>query len=307
MGFWENQTTFAGKPVEDWSGSDGDFDRVAYRISVGWDDDETIDEKFESILEAEGSHHLDTLVIGAWQGDDSGADPEGLIERLVAAREKLPNLKHLFFGDITSEQNEISWIIQTDFSPLLNAYPKLETLVVRGTNELSFGSIAHDHLRTLIIQSGGLDSQVIAEVATAKLPSLEHLELWLGESGYGGDATVEDLAPFLTGKRFPKLRYLGLKNSEMQDEIAGVVAASPVLDQLETLDLSQGTLGDEGARSLIQSPGVKKLKKLILAHHFISPELQEELKKLGPDVDVSDLKEPHEWGGEQHRYNAVGE
>src|SRR5262249_2977768 len=133
-----------------------------------------------------------------------------------------------------------------------------------GGNNLSFGNIQHDHLKELVVQAGGLPPSVIHEVGAAKLPNLEHLELWLGEPNYGGDATAEDIAPLLKPNVFPKLRYLGLKNSEIQDEIAGVIAMAPVLNQLEVLDLSMGTLSDAGAKALLGSPAIKKLKKLDL-------------------------------------------
>jgi tRNA (cmo5U34)-methyltransferase len=38
------------------------------------------------------------------------------------------------------------------------------------------------------------------------------------------------------------------------------VAESPILRQLETLDLWLGTLGDEGAQALLAAPHIRKLK-----------------------------------------------
>lgn len=310
MGFWENLSEFMGKPVQDWPTSPPkpeEFERVAFRLRVDYDDEDPITSKLEELLEADGSDRLESLVIGAWHGDDTDADPAALVESLVAARGRLKSLRHIFFGDIIAEENEISWIHLTDLAPLLNAYPLLEHLTVRGSTDLTFGILSHSKLRQLILQSGGLPVSTIHEVSAAKLPALEHLELWLGDPGYGGDATVEDLSPFLSGELFPKLRYLGLKNSMIQDEIAGVVAVAPVIAHLETLDLSTGTLGDEGARSLLNAPAIRKLKHLDLKHHFISTELQAKLIALGIDVDLTDPQEPHEWGGEKHRFNSVGE
>jgi hypothetical protein len=99
-----------------------------------------------------------------------------------------------------------------------------------------------------------------------------------------------------------------LKDSVIEDEIAGVVALAPVLGQLEVLDLSLGTLGDDGARALLGSPAVRKLKKLDLHHHYISAPLAAELKKLGIEVDLSDQEVPDDWGGgDLHRYISVSE
>ncbi len=308
MSFSENLSTFAGKRVEDWDaeGRIDDPQAVAYRVRISYGDDESWVDRFQSLLDDPKVGQLDALVVGQWTAD-TGTDSEAVIEALVAARDKLASLTHLFLGDITSEECEISWIRQSDLAPLLEAYPRLAHLTVRGGEALAFGSPRHEALRELVVQAGGLPPGVVHEIAGADFPNLEHLELYLGEPNYGGDATVEDLAPLLRGERFPRLRYLGLKDSLIQDEIAGVVALAPVVQRLKVLDLSLGTLGDDGARALLASPAVAKLEKLDLHHHYVSDELAEQLRKLGPEVDLSDKREPDEWGGEQHRYIAVSE
>ena len=103
----------------------------------------------------------------------------------------------------------------------------------------------------------GAAVMLLPEVWAAELPRLEHLELWLGDGYYGGIATAAPLAPLLSGNLFPNLKYLGLRNSRIADEVAKAVAASPILERLEVLDLSLGNMGDEGARALIASPAVR--------------------------------------------------
>jgi len=144
-------------------------------------------------------------------------------------------------------------------------------------------------------------------VLQSEFPALEHLELYLGEENYGFDFAVADLEPLLSGIVFPNLRSLGLRDSEIADDIATAIANAPILSRLRVLDLSLGTLSDVGARALLGSPGLRKLQKLDLHHHYISPELVSQLKKLGPEVDASDPKEADEDGGEEYRYVAVGE
>jgi hypothetical protein len=103
------------------------------------------------------------------------------------------------------------------------------------------------------------------------------------------------------------LKYLGIKDSVVADEVAGVLAHSPIVQRLDVLDISMGTLGDEGARALLESPGIRKLKKLDVHHHFISDETVAKLQSLGVEVDASDKQEPNEWRGEKHRFIAVSE
>jgi hypothetical protein len=304
----ENLTTFAGRKVVDWDPKKGigDPSRVAPRISVDWDDEEGgILTKLSELLDDPAPERLEALVIGAFHGDDSGASSAPLVEALAAARDKLKSLRYLFLGDITYEQNEMSWIVQSDVSPLFEAYPNLEHFTVRGSIDLSLGSPRHEKLRELVVQSGGLPPAIIHEIAAAQLPALEHLELWLGDPGYGGDATIEDLAPILKGDQWPRLKYLGLKTSHIQDEVAAAVAIAPVTSRLEVLDLSMGTLGDAGATALLGSAAVARLKKLDIHHHYVSDELVEALCGLGIVVDSSDEQEPG--APEDDRYVEVSE
>jgi len=312
VSIYENLSEFAGKPVRDWDAEAGiqEAPGAAYRLSVSYDEANQgggLADKLAAFLDDPAVGEIDALVIGAWNTADSGASSEPLVEALAAARDRLPRLRHLFFGDIISEECEISWIVQSDVSPLLEAYPNLEHLTIRGGLGLSLGSPRHAKLRELIIQAGGLPPTVIHEVASADLPALEHLELWLGTPEYEGNATVEDLAQLLKGDRFLRLRYLGLKNSEIQDDIAAVAALAPVVERLEVLDLSMGTLTDAGARALLASPAIRRLKKLDLHHHFMSPDVVEQLKGLGIDVNTDDVQEADEWGGQVHRFVAVSE
>ncbi|MCI0647076.1 MAG: STM4015 family protein, partial [Chloroflexi bacterium] len=226
---------------------------------------------------------------------------------LVAARERLPRLAALFLGDIIMEESEISWIEQTDVSPLFEAYPALEHFTVRGGNRLSLGSLRHGRLKSLVIESGGLDVGVVRQVLAAELPALEHLELWLGSEHYGATTTVEDLAPLFAGHLLPKLRYLGLRDSEFTDAIAGAIAPAPILERIRVLDLSLGTLGDEGAAALLASPAVARLELLDIHHHFCSKGMVARLEKAGIRLNAGDRQKEEVYGGERWRYMAVSE
>ena len=147
----------------------------------------------------------------------------------------------------------------------------------------------------------------IGEVAAAELPELEHLELWLGTANYGGIENPDSLKPLLAGDRFPKLRYLGLRDSEIADAIAQLVADAPLLDSLQVLDLSLGTLSDAGAKALVASAKIRGLQTLDIHHHYVSPAMVRQLQQLGIDVDASEPKEPEKYNGEEYRYVALSE
>jgi len=304
---------FAGKPVVDWDAESGiqDPQETLPRISLDYDEyeqDKSWLDKFAIFLEDPNAAQMTGLVVGSWDFESS-EDSSGIVEALVVARDRLPNLTAIFLGDILSEENEISWIRQSDVSPLFDAYPALEYFGVRGGEGLSLGALRHDRLRSLIIQTGGLDGAIVRAVAGAHLPHLEHLELWLGTEDYGGSVTVEDLQPILAGDVFPKLHYLGLRDSQIADEVAQALATAPIVERIRVLDLSMGALGDDGAHALMENPAVAKLEKLDIHYHFCSDEIIEKLRSSlpGVEVDASDPQKPHEWNGHSDRYVAVSE
>jgi hypothetical protein len=309
----EHLTQFAGLPVEEFDPEKGLAapETVAYCLRLGYDaeqDGVTFSSLLSALTADPRADRLRALVIGCWDSAWEGNDSSAVVEALVSARDRLTGLQALFFGDITYEETEMSWINQSDISPLFEGYPLLEEFVVRGGSGLSLGRPSHERLKKLTIQTGGMSQAIVREVISAQLPALEHLELWLGDSGYGYDATLDDLAPILSGEAFPNLRYLGLRNAENADEIAQAVAQAPILSRLKVLDLSLGTLGDEGAETLLNSPAVKQLEKLDLHHHYVSDAMIERLKGMGIEIDHSQQMEADDWGeGDLHRYVAVSE
>ena len=147
-----------------------------------------------------------------------------------------------------------------------------------------------------------MDASLVQSLGRAQFPNLEYLELWLGTEDYGGTVTPGDLAPILGGTLFPKLKYLGLRNCDQADAMAQAVVQAPILNQLETLDLSLGTLSDEGAEALLQIKA--PLKRLNLHHNYISPELVRRLKDLPLSLDATN---PSGMEADDERYVAVGE
>lgn len=131
-------------------------------------------------------------------------------------------------------------------------------------------------------------------VGESDFPALEYLELWLGSENYGGDTTVADLEPILSGERLPALRHLGLQNSEIQDEVAAAVASAPVVARLESLAQSMGTLTDMGAEALLSGRSLTHLRRLDLHHHFLSDAMVERLRTTfsGVELDVSEQEKP---------------
>ncbi|MFD0890036.1 leucine-rich repeat domain-containing protein, partial [Streptosporangium algeriense] len=218
--------TYAGLPIAHApEGDDGPrelpaAEAAAWRIGVDWDGGrKRFEELFLRFAGTVDTTKVAALIIGNW-GNAYESDSSEAVRLLTEHAGRLPALRTLYLGAIPSEEAEISWIQQSDVTPLLTAFPLLERLEVRGGSGLGLRPVRHEHLRDLTVESGGLPAGVIRSVAESTLPALEHLELWLGVSEYGGDATLADMQGILSGERLPALRHLGLQDSEIQDEIA---------------------------------------------------------------------------------------
>jgi hypothetical protein len=313
MAIEEYTENFVGYPIAMWSADTGiaDPSGTLYRLALTYEEQDekgmTWTNKFEQFLNDPNAAQAIGLVVGDWGLSSGMQDSTDVVAAISAAPSRLPNLKVLFLGDVTYEECEISWLEHGDISALFSAYPQLEHFCVRGANKLSFGQLRHDQLKTLIVQSGGLSVNVINEILTAQLPQLEHLEWWLGIEDYGGNATVNDLQPLLDGKLFPNLKYLGLRDSEIADDIAKAVAHAPILNRIKTLDLSMGTLGDDGGEALFASPLIHQLEKLDIHHHYCSDDVVDKLEQLPITVDTRDQQEEDKYNGESMRYVAVSE
>ena len=260
----------------------------------------------EDILADPELPELTELVIGDWGGaweDDCQAIIDGIVEHA----DRFSHIEHLFIGDMDYESCEVSWIMQGDYSRLWAALPKLKALTVKGSTDLVLGEIRHENLEELTIICGGLPEEVLASIQEAHLPNLKKLLLYLGVEDYGFDGDPERIRTFLEKSNFPKLTYLGLTDSEIQDELAEVVLNSKYISQIKTLDLSMGSLTDQGGKLLLENlPSYKNVEILDVHYHYMSEEMVrklEDLNRLHIAVDASEREEPYtsSYNGEVYR------
>lgn len=256
------------------------------------------------------------LLIGPWWPDDYISFAP-VAELIASDADRFPALRALFLGDVTGEECEVSWLEMSDITALIEAFPRLEELVVRGGGDavpdeekLELRPVRHEALKSLRFESGGLPGHVVRAVGACELPALERLELWFGAQWYGGDATVEDMRPLLSGGGLPRLRHLGLQNSEIQDEIAAALASAPVVAQLDSLALSLGTLSDAGALALLDGQPLTHLTSLDLHHHYLTEPVMARVREhcaregVHVDLDEADYWDPED---DEPRYVAVSE
>lgn len=276
-----------------------------FRLSVDYDDEHSFEDLFAAFLKEPQLSEVRALSIGMWTDvlSDAVDTPSRL---LIEAAEKMPQLEALYYADVEQEESEISWIELPDLAAVAHAFPNLEVLRIRGSH-LRLEQLHHDKLGALIIESGGTSKETLADICAAKLPALQHLEIWIGVEDYGWDGSIADIEPLFETGRFPSLRHLGVMNAKEQDEIARAAAQSDLVQGLDSLDLSMGVLTDAGARYLLQSDAVRNLKSLNLRYHFMSDAVVLKFQDLGPAVNTSGQNEPDRDDDEVYFYTEVSE
>ncbi len=253
----------------------------------------------EDILNDPELPQLEELIIGGW-GEEFDESCQPIIDGIVENADKFSHITKIFFGDMDYETCEVSWITQGDYSSLWKAMPQLKDLTIKGSNDLSLGVIEHENLESLTIICGGLGKDVIEEIAKAKLPNLKKLLLYIGIEDYGFDGNADTIRALLADSDFPSLIYLGITDSEIQDELTEVVLESKYIRQITALDLSNGSLTDKGGKLLLEKlPELPNIEILDVHHHYLSNEMMEELQKLSITVNLAEQEKPYEWNGER--------
>jgi len=274
-----------GPPVEEYGTSDIDFPGTIGKL-----------------VALPGITFLRELVVGAKEYDDYPTSWFDSVEA-IALHGAPAGLARLTF------QRGGYWdISSTELGDLSVAYPKLarlrELMIELGAFEL--GTIDLPALRSLELVTGGLRKDNLQSIRTGNLPHLESLLLCIGQPGgdYNCDVELDDLKWIFAGEGLAGVRHLGLANASFADSIAAALPGSKILAQLETLDLSRGTMGDEGASAILaHADAFKHLERLDLSRGYFSDDVRAKLAALGPGIVLDDLQA----ADEDYRYVAIGE
>jgi len=238
------------------------------------------------------------VAIGSW-GSAWEEDCQAILDGIVDNKDKFAHVEKLFVGDMDYEDCEVSWIMQGNYGRLWKALPGLKELTIKGSTDLSLGEVEHENLEALAIICGGLPVSVLEELQRAKLPNLKKLVLYIGIEYYGFDGDADTIRTFLEKSDFPRLAFLGIEDSEIQDELAQVVLESKYMGQIHTLDLANGTLSDKGGALLLEKlPSYPNIEVLDIHYNYLSDGMAEKIKGLPIEVDVSEVNEPEEYNGE---------
>lgn len=276
------------------------MEKKYYHEYEDYEDGKTAETMVGEILADPEFQNIDELIIGDWGGAYEESC-QAVLDGIADNADRFSHITSLFVGDMDYEECEISWIIQGDYSRIWEAMPQLKEITVKGSTDLKLGKIKHSNLESLTIICGGLGSDVIKEIEEAELPELKKLLLYIGSDNYGFDGDADTVRSLLANSDFPKLEYLGIADSEIQDELTAVVLDCKYIDSITTLDLSCGTITDKGGELLLgKLPELKNLKKLDLSYNYLSDEMKDKLTAAAPavEMDLSDSQEADEWDGE---------
>jgi len=197
----------------------------------------------------------------------------------------------------------MSWYNIGDLGAVWAALPQLRTLIVQG-GSWTMGTVVLPEVRHVELRTGGLAEESGLAIARAAMPKVDHLEIWYGDDSYGGECTVETVAPLLARTDLPALRRLGLRNAQFTDELCRVLAGSKLLPQLTHLDLSMGIMTDDGARALAADQrAFAHLRELDVSDTYVTEDGVAALKGCARTIVANDLRDDDS----DDRYVSVGE
>lgn len=183
---------------------------------------------------------------------------------------------------------------ETRLGDLSVAYGKLARLkrLTIALGGLELGALALPALRELRVITSGLTAANLAALAAVR-SHVETLELCVGVSGDNGcDVTLDDMRELLEPP-WPALVDLGLCNTDLSNALAWLLVQSPLLPRLTRLDLSRGTLSDDGAEDLLaDAPLLAHLDELDLSHAYLSPPVRAAVAGLCRRVLLADPQSP---------------
>jgi uncharacterized protein (TIGR02996 family) len=136
------------------------------------------------------------------------------------------------------------------FTVLSPCLPHLRKLAIETTDSPRLYTIQVPALRALELDCNGMFEDDYRALLAPRWHGLESLVIIVGDEFEDHAATIDDVRSLLHGT-FPALRHLGLIGVPDGHELVEALVASPLVPQLETLDLSRSNI-DLGAVDVLE-------------------------------------------------------
>jgi hypothetical protein len=215
-----------------------------------------------------------------------------------------PTVRKISFGD---NVDQISWHHTGNLGKMWKGVPNLRVLEIE-TGEVDVGKMVAPALERFVLITGGLPKSCGKNVATATMPKIKHLEIYYGTDNYGGDCTIKEVKPLLDRGDLTKLEYLGIKNCEFADDVARAIGGCKIVKGIKTLDLSLGTMTDEGAKALAAAKdSLAHLECLDLTRNYLTKAGIDAVKTICKKVITAGQEKAEEYDGEPHYYVSITE
>lgn len=239
----------------------------------------TVRELVAALLAHPAAQVLQSLTIGAL-GSVDDYDYRDVVRELCLARPR--TLRELVLADFAPEHSELAASSLGDVSCLFRVLPRLERLHLRGGSML-LDDIDAPCLRELAITTCSFDARMVQAIGVASWPSLAVLGLRDGGAAF----PASGLSSLLWPRHMPALRGLAILDTSDTVAIWQVLADSPLLPQLEVLDLSGGSLTDADIDVLLaRREAFAHLRRLVLEANHLSDRGAAALISLCADVRV---------------------
>ena len=268
--------------------------------------DEEFEGKLADVAELTLRHPSGRFLVELSFNSNGDPNEDNLDDLLTIFGKKAPaTVRKIRIGD---NVDQISWYKVGKLGKLWKGVPNLQDFEIEA-GEFDVGDMDLPLLERAIFKTGGLAKSSAKAIVAAKIPKIKHLEIYFGTEEYGGNCSVKEVVPLLARTDLPSLTYLGLKNSEFTNDIANALIGAKILKQLKTLDLSLGTLTDDGAAALVRAKAeLKHLDVLDLTHNYLTKDGVSLVKSLAKKVITDDQQKADESSdGEKHYYVAITE
>ncbi|PRQ02185.1 WGR domain protein [Enhygromyxa salina] len=246
---------------------------------------------------------------------------------VIPALAKAPKtLTELAFGALPPT-GASAYVGHPDLAAVAKVLPELEVLEVQCSGQQGFGAFGFAKLRRLEVRFANANATDLQAIRDAKLPALEQLSVWLGgyvhcilddvyapeewdednedalrypESYPGSDldllevysstASVQarEVADFCQASWPASLKHLGIQSALLDAATLDAILSSELVARLDSLDLSRGSLNDQGAAVVVRhAERLAHLTRLDLSRNQLSEAGVKALKAALPKVDCS--------------------
>ena len=230
-----------------------------------------LDEVLADIVAHPSGRFLRRLVLG----QQTGTSYTYIAPLAAITRAQPEGLRELVIGDFDATDMDLAHTRAGDLSPVLRATPALRSLRVKAGELRCAKRLDHPRLQSLSIETVELATREVNAILDGTLPALTTLELASDGLGF----TQAQLLKLRSKKPvFPQLRHLALRGALDTYHLIEALLASPLLAQLETLELDRCDLDVTGASRIIErAAAFAHLKRFAIRGTRLSAELQARL------------------------------